>query len=47
MDEICGTCKYHEYEEVSQGWVCTNDQSEYFADWTDYEDKCEEWENKE
>lgn len=46
MDKICGTCKYHEYEEVSQGWVCVNDQSEYLADWTEYEDGCVCWEER-
>lgn len=21
MDECCGNCKYHQYEDISQGWV--------------------------
>lgn len=44
--EICGTCIYHQYEDVTDGWVCVNDQSEYCADWTDYNDSCECWEGK-
>ena len=47
QDEICGTCKYHKYEDISQGWVCTNSDSEYLADWTEYNDTCEEYTDKE
>lgn len=43
----CGTCKYHGYEHTSKGWVCENEESDYFSDWTEYEDGCEEWEGKE
>lgn len=44
--ECCGNCKYHQYEDISQGWVCCNQDSEYVADWTDYTDSCEEWESR-
>ena len=47
MDECCGTCKYHQHEDIDDGWVCVNDRSEYCADWTDYKDCCEDWEGKE
>lgn len=47
MNEVCGTCKYHKYEQESQGWVCVNSNSEYLADWTEYSDTCDEWEEKE
>lgn len=47
MREVCGTCKYHEHENIDDGWVCVNDKSEYFADWTEYNDTCEEWEGRE
>lgn len=46
MDECCGNCKYHQHEDISQGWVCCNQDSEYVADWTDYTDCCEEWESR-
>ena len=46
MNECCGNCKYHQYEDISQGWVCCNQDSEYVADWTDYTDSCEEWESR-
>ena len=38
MNECCGNCKYHQYEDISQGLVCCNQDSEYVADWTDYTD---------
>ena len=46
MKQCCGTCRYHEYEDFSQGYVCVNDESEYCADWTEYNDTCDEWEGK-
>lgn len=27
--QICGTCKYHHHEDIDDGWVCVNDDSEY------------------
>lgn len=36
----CGECKYHTYEEIDRGFVCTNADSPYCTDWTDYADTC-------
>ena len=47
MERCCGTCKWQWYENVDEGFVCTNIDSEYCADWTDYADSCEDWEGKE
>ena len=44
--ECCGTCKWHEHEEISDGWICVNDQSDYCGDWTEYDDGCQEWEER-
>lgn len=41
-EKCCGTCEWH--RNVDGEWVCTNAGSEYNADWTGYEDCCEEWE---
>lgn len=46
MERCCGTCKWHWYENIDEGFVCTNIDSEYCADWTDYADSCEDWEGK-
>ena len=46
-EEICGNCKWHRYEKESQGWVCCNADSDYCADWTEYDDSCDEFEEKE
>lgn len=42
--KCCGTCIYHKKEDIDQGWVCVNPDSEYIADWTEYGDSCEDWE---
>ena len=46
MVECCGTCKWHRHENTSQGRACMNSESDYCADWTDYNDSCDEWEEK-
>lgn len=38
-NECCGTCRWHEHEDIDDGWVCVNPESEYCTDWTDYEHK--------
>jgi len=45
-DNICGKCKYHQHEEIDDGWVCVNENSRYFTDWTEYEDGCEDYEER-
>jgi hypothetical protein len=27
--KCCGTCRWHKHEDIDDGWVCVNDQSEY------------------
>lgn len=46
-DECCGNCKYHVHESIDDGWVCTNDESDNCADWTEYSDWCIDWELRE
>lgn len=46
MEQCCGTCEYHKFENVNDGYVCVNSDSEYCADWTEYSDCCEEWEER-
>ena len=45
-DKCCGTCKYHYHKNIGDGWECVNDRGEYFADWTEYSDSCDEWEGR-
>lgn len=47
QQQCCGTCKWHSLENITDGYVCTNGESEYVADWTDYDHKCDEWEERE
>lgn len=46
-DKVCGTCKYHQHEDITDGWVCVNGDSEYCADWCDYDHTCDDWEGRE
>ena len=42
----CGECRWHVYDEFGRAWVCTNDRSDYVADFTDYTDTCDMWEQR-
>lgn len=42
--KFCGTCKWH--KRAINDWICTNDNSEYCADYTGYNDTCDEWEGR-
>ena len=43
--ECCGTCEYSIYDKVD-GYVCSNDKSDYVADFVEFDNVCEEWEGK-
>lgn len=43
--KCCGTCRLVYYDEM-EGYVCVNDESEYVADYVEYDHKCDEWEGK-
>lgn len=56
-DRICGTCKQHKHIythvepqrngiKIEDGWVCVSDRSENAGCYTDYEDTCDDWEEK-
>lgn len=44
--KCCGTCKYHQFENVDEGYVCVNGESEYLSDWTDFNHTCDCWEGR-
>ena len=45
-ERCCYNCKYHEFEDIDNGWVCVNDESEFVADWTEPTFGCPEWEER-
>lgn len=45
-EHVCGTCRHHKNNTKSGDWWCTEFDSEYFTDYTDYSDSCEEWEER-
>lgn len=45
MIRVCGTCKYN--SKCFDGFCCGNEEGEFFGCPTEYEDRCENWEDKE
>lgn len=46
-ERICGRCRHHKHEDIDDGWVCVNPDSECFSDWTEWGDSCEDFEERE
>lgn len=44
MLRVCGTCKYN--AKCFDGFCCGNEEGEFFGCPTEYEDRCEDWEEK-
>lgn len=42
-DEVCGTCQYHRLNSRTDEWKCDNPESDYFTNYTDYTDTCQEY----
>ena len=48
LDKICGTCRFHRQDDnFEEDYICCNDASDMCADWTAYDDSCDQWEGKE
>ena len=45
-EERCGNCIYHVYDELEDGYICANRESDMWLSYTINEDGCEEWEKK-
>ena len=46
-ERCCGTCRWHDRdEEYSDEFTCDNEDSEYYADYTDYGDICDCYEER-
>ena len=46
-EDVCGTCKYSQYDGIERGWVCTNENSVEYANVTEYAYSCMEYRKKE
>lgn len=44
--KCCGTCRWHCHEDITDGWVCVNSDSEYCTDFTPYDHSCPDWEER-
>lgn len=50
MKEVCGNCKYNKWfndGHSNSGFCCGNENSEYYAIPTMYDDTCDDWSEKE
>lgn len=51
MREICGECKHHKSDKQDGdfayiGWYCDNEDSDYYTDYTEYDDSCDCFEKR-
>lgn len=44
--ERCGNCIYHVYDELEDGYICVNRESDMWLSYTTHEDGCEKWAKK-
>lgn len=48
MVGICGTCVYNRFDDeypMSGAFYCANRDGDYYGDYTEYDDGCDEWED--
>ena len=46
-EKICGECRWHCRDDSHPSdWLCTNNDSDYCAEYTGYEDSCGCWEGR-
>ena len=57
-DKVCGTCIWHCMQTrelcpnpkvssaVAVEWFCNNSRSDYYTDFTMYDDTCDEWSDR-
>lgn len=45
-EECCGTCQHHEFDVEKDDWVCSNIDSDYYADFTGHNNSCSEYDER-
>ena len=45
MRKCCGTCGWHKYDD-DVDFICSNEESEGYGEYTMYEDSCDCWEGR-
>lgn len=43
-DEVCGKCRHHCGS--SRGWYCANERSDFYSNYTEYGNRCDEFEER-
>ncbi|MBR3646212.1 MAG: hypothetical protein IKN54_07310 [Lachnospiraceae bacterium] len=48
VEKVCGECKWCHKEQVGEDWdmICVNGDSDYCADFVEWNHSCEEFEEK-
>ena len=46
MEQCCGTCQHHKDRRWPSDWTCTNGKSKNHGNYTEWEDWCEQYEEK-
>ena len=44
--KVCATCKFNS-KENHEDWTCDCETSEAYGHWTEFDDTCSEWEERE
>lgn len=44
--KCCGNCKWHKKASESEDWFCDNYDGEYYCDFTHYDTRCPDWEER-
>ena len=47
MKKCCKTCNFYIFEDITDGYVCCNSDSEHCADWVEANQICNAYESKE
>ena len=42
----CGTCEFNQFDMIVQDYTCNNAESENYGFETEYDDNCDQWEDK-
>ena len=45
-EKICGTCKWYVQDGLIKKYFCSNWDGASYADFTNYNDTCDEWEER-
>lgn len=42
----CWNCRWHNHDNSADEWICENPASDYHTDYTEPDEKCDDWEER-